>query len=476
MEKFKHIFVYVFIEVYFMVEVDVKKLLERAQKPSLIAPQLHKFYEGKLQVMPKVPVRTLDDFSLWYTPGVAAACRKIQENPDLYSFEYTNRWNYVAVVSDGTRVLGLGDIGPLAAMPVMEGKAVLFKYLGGVDAFPLCVNTKDPDKLIEFLQLIEPSFGGINLEDIEKPKCFYVLEKAREKLNIPVWHDDQQGTATVILAAVINALKLVGKKLSSAKIVLVGAGAANIKTADVLELAGAKPGNIILVDSKGILNQSRKDILEKEKDPWKWKWALKSNAEGISGGIPEALKGADVCISASKPGPGVIKKEWIRGMANDAIVLACANPIPEIWPWEAKEGGARIVGTGRSDFPNQVNNSLGFPAIFRGVLDVKARTVTDEMCVAAAHALASYAERKGLREDYILPTMDEWEVYVEEAVACALKSIEQGVARVKLSRNELWERASRIISESRKSLEALWKAGLIRPPPTEEELLSMKRF
>jgi len=459
-----------------MVEVDVKKLLEKAQKPSLIAPQLHKFYEGKLQVMPKVPVRTLDDFSIWYTPGVAAACRKIQENPDLYSFEYTNRWNYVAVVSDGTRVLGLGDIGPLAAMPVMEGKAILFKYLGGVDAFPLCVNTKDPDKLIEFLQLIEPSFGGINLEDIEKPKCFYVLEKAREKLNIPVWHDDQQGTATVVLAAVINALKLVGKKLSEVKIVLVGAGAANIKTADVLELAGAKPGNMILVDSKGILDQSRRDILEKENDPWKWKWALKSNAEGVTGGIPEALKGADVCIAASKPGPGVIKKEWIKGMADDAIVLACANPIPEIWPWEAKEAGARIVCTGRSDFPNQVNNSLGFPAIFRGVLDVKARTVTDEMCVAAAYALANYAERKGLREDYILPTMEEWEVYVEEAVACALKSIEQGVARVKLSRNELWERASRIIGEARRSLEALWKAGLIRPPPSEEELLSMKPF
>ncbi|MCS7369409.1 MAG: NADP-dependent malic enzyme [archaeon GBS-70-058] len=459
-----------------MVEVDVKKLLERAQKPSLIAPQLHKFYEGKLQVMPKVPVRTLDDFSIWYTPGVAAACRKIQENPDLYSFEYTNRWNYVAVVSDGTRVLGLGDIGPLAAMPVMEGKAILFKYLGGVDAFPLCVNTKDPDKLIEFLQLIEPSFGGINLEDIEKPKCFYVLEKAREKLNIPVWHDDQQGTATVILAAVINALKFVGKKLSEAKIALIGAGAANIKTADVLELAGAKPGNMILVDSKGILNQSRRDILEKENDPWKWNWALKSNAEGVTGGIPEALKGADVCIAASKPGPGVIKKEWIKGMADDAIVLACANPIPEIWPWEAKEAGARIVCTGRSDFPNQVNNSLGFPAIFRGVLDVKAKTVTDEMCVAAAYALANYAERKGLREDYILPTMEEWEVYVEEAVACALKSIEQGVARVKLSRDELWERASRIISEARKSLEALWKAGLIRPPPSEEELLSMKPF
>ncbi|MEM2136712.1 MAG: NADP-dependent malic enzyme, partial [Candidatus Methanomethylicia archaeon] len=403
-----------------------------------MAPHLHKFYEGKLQVMSKVPVRTLDDFSIWYTPGVAAVCRKVMENPDLNSFEYTNRWNYVAVVSDGTRVLGLGNIGPEAAMPVMEGKAVLFKYLGGVDAFPLCVNTKDPDKLIEFLKLIEPTFGGINLEDIEKPKCFYVLEKAREKLQIPVWHDDQQGTATVIVAAVMNALKVAGKRIGEAKIVLVGAGAANIKTADVLELSGAKPGNIILVDSKGILNSNRRDIIDVEKDPWKWKWALKSNSEGLSGDIPEALKGADVCVAASRPGPGVIKKEWIRGMADNAIVLACANPIPEIWPWEAKEGGAKIVGTGRSDFPNQVNNSLGFPAIFRGVLDVKARTVTDEMCVAAAEALAKYAERKGIHEEYILPTMDEWEVYVEEAVACALKSIEQGVARVKLSRGELW--------------------------------------
>ncbi|MEM3615293.1 MAG: NADP-dependent malic enzyme [Candidatus Methanomethylicia archaeon] len=439
-----------------------------------MAPHLHKFYEGKLQVMSKVPVRTLDDFSIWYTPGVAAVCRKVMENPDLNSFEYTNRWNYVAVVSDGTRVLGLGNIGPEAAMPVMEGKAVLFKYLGGVDAFPLCVNTKDPDKLIEFLKLIEPTFGGINLEDIEKPKCFYVLEKARGKLQIPVWHDDQQGTATVIVAAVMNALKVAGKRIGEAKIVLVGAGAANIKTADVLELSGAKPGNIILVDSKGILNSNRRDIIDVEKDPWKWKWALKSNSEGLSGGIPEALKGADVCVAASRPGPGVIKKEWIRGMADNAIVLACANPIPEIWPWEAKEGGAKIVGTGRSDFPNQVNNSLGFPAIFRGVLDVKARTVTDEMCVAAAEALAKYAERKGIHEEYILPTMDEWEVYVEEAVACALKSIEQGVARVKLSRGELWERAAKIIGEARSSLEALWKAGLIRPPPSEEEILSIK--
>ncbi|RLE51620.1 MAG: malate dehydrogenase [Candidatus Methanomethylicota archaeon] len=452
--------------------MTVEELLKKAEKPSKLAPVYHKFYEGKMQVMPRCAVTSLDDFAIWYTPGVAKPCKLIQEDPDMRSFEYTSRWNYVAVVSDGTRVLGLGNIGPEAAMPVMEGKALLFKYLGGVDAFPLCIRTTDPDEIITFLKWIEPTFGGINLEDIAKPKCFYVLEKAREELNIPVWHDDQQGTATVVLAGVINALKLVGKKLSEVKIAMIGAGAANIKCADVLELAGAKPGNIIMVDSKGILTPNRKDILEKEKNPWKWKWAVKSNAEGKTGGIPEALEGADVCVAMSRPGPGVIKPEWIRKMADNAIVFACANPIPEIWPWEAKDAGAKIVGTGRSDFPNQVNNSLGFPGIFRGVLDVRARTITDEMCVAAAKAIAEYAEEKGLHEDYILPTMADWEVYPREAVACALKSIEQGVARIKPSRQELWERAVKIISEARKSLEVLMKAGLIKPPPPEEEILS----
>ncbi|HDO20645.1 MAG: NADP-dependent malic enzyme [archaeon GB-1867-097] len=455
-----------------MKKMTVDELLKKAEKPSKMAPPMHKFYLGKVQVIPRCPVRSLADFSIWYTPGVAAVCRKVKENPDLLSFEYTSRWNYVAVVSDCTRVLGLGDIGPEAGMPVMEGKALLFKYLGGVDAFPLCIKTKDPDEIIKFLKLIEPTFGGINLEDIAKPKCFYILEKAREELNIPVWHDDQQGTATVVLAGVLNALKLVGKKLSEVKITLIGAGAANIKCADVLELAGAKPGNIVFVDSKGILHAGRRDILEKEKNPWKWKWAAKSNAEGKMGGIPEALENADVCIAASRPGPGIIKKEWISKMADDAIVFAMANPVPEIWPWEVKEAGARIIGTGRSDFPNQVNNSLGFPAIFRGVLDVRARTVTDEMCVAAANALAKHAEEKGLSEDYIIPTMDDWEVYPKEAVACALKSIEQGVARIKPSRQELWERAVKIISDARKSLDALVKAGIIKPPPPEEELLS----
>jgi len=450
----------------------VEELLEKAKKPAKLAPPYHRFYQGKLQVMPKCAIRTLHDFDIWYTPGVAEPCKIIKDDPEA-SFEYTNRWNYAAVVSDGSRVLGLGNIGGLAGLPVMEGKAILFKYLGGVDAFPLVTKTQDPEELLKFLEWIEPTFGAINLEDISKPKCFYILEEARKRLEIPVWHDDQQGTATVVLAGLINALKIVGKKLSEVLIAMIGAGAANIKIGDVLVLAGAKPGNLIYVDSKGILTQDRvEQILEKEKDRWKAAWAEKSNAEGRTGGIPEAMKDADVVIAMSRPGPGVIKKEWVASMADDAIVFACANPIPEIWPWEAKEAGARIVATGRSDFPNQVNNSLGFPAIFRGVLDVRAKTVTDEMCVAAANALAEFAEEKGIHEEYIVPTMEEWEVYPREAVACALQSIKQGVARIKPSKQELWERAVKIIKEARESLQALMNAGLIKPPPPEEEILT----
>lgn len=443
----------------------VEELLAKAKKPAKLAVPYHKFYEGKMQVLPKCAVREFYDFNIWYTPGVAEPCKIIKKDKDA-SFEYTNRWNYVAVVSDGTRVLGLGNIGPEAAMPVMEGKALLFKYLGGVDAFPLCISAHEPEEILKLLEQIEPTFGGINLEDIEKPKCFHILEEARKRLEIPVWHDDQQGTATVVLAGVINALKLVGKKLSEASITLVGAGAANIKTADVLELTGAKPGNMMMVDTKGIMHQSRKDIESmKKENPWKYEWTIKSNSENRTGGIEEAMKGADVCISASKPGPGVMKKKWVAGMEKDAVVFAMANPIPEIWPWEAKEAGAKIVGTGRGDFPNQVNNSLGFPGIFRGVLDVKAKTVTDEMCVAAAKALAGFAENRGINENDVIPKMSEWEVYPREAVACALKSIEQGVARVKPSKQELWERATKIIKEARESLETLMKAGLVKQPP-----------
>jgi malate dehydrogenase (oxaloacetate-decarboxylating) len=447
----------------------VDELLAKAKKPSMLAPPMHKFYGGKLQVMTKCAIASPDDFAIWYTPGVAAACKEIQANSEK-SFELTNRWNFVAVVSDGTRVLGLGDIGPEAGMPVMEGKAILFKYLGGVDAFPICLKTKDPEEIIRTCELIEPTFGGINLEDIEKPKCFQVLEKARERLQIPVWHDDQQGTATVILAGLINAFKIVGKNPKSSLITLVGAGAANLRTAYVLIKWGVKPGNIFLVDTRGLIYPGRKDIT-KEEDPWKFELSQKTNGEHRAGDLSDAFKGVDAVIAASKPGPDTIRKESIKNMNDDSIVFACANPIPEIWPWEAKEAGARIVATGRSDFPNQVNNSLGFPAIFRGVLDVKAKTVTDDMCIAAAEELAKFAQERGMHEEDILPRMEEWEVYPREAVACAQKSIDQGVARVKPSRKELYERATAIIRNARESTKLLMKEGLIKPPPPERELL-----
>ncbi len=447
----------------------IEELLAKAKKPAMLSPPMHKFYEGKIQVIPKCVIRSVDDFAIWYTPGVAAACKQIQADTDK-SFELTNRGNSIAIVTDGTRVLGLGDIGPEAAMPVMEGKALIFKYLGGVDAFPICLRTKDPDEIVKICKVLEPTFGGINLEDIEKPKCFHVLEKARSEMNIPVWHDDQQGTATVILAGLMNAFKIVGKKPKESLITLVGSGAANIRTAYILMNWGVKPGNIILADSKGVLYKGRPDIVESE-DPWKYDVAQKTNAEGRTGCVEEAFKGVDAVVAASKPGPGTIKKEWVHSMASDSIVFACANPIPEIWPWEAEEAGARVVATGRSDFPNQVNNSMGFPAIFRGVLDVKAKTVTDDMCIAAATELATFAEERGIDERNLLPTMSEWEVFPREAVACALKSIEQGVARVKPSRQELYERACAIIKNARESTELLMKHGLIKKPPSEDELL-----
>jgi malate dehydrogenase (oxaloacetate-decarboxylating) len=447
----------------------VEELLAKAEKPAQLALPMHRFYEGKVQVMPKCAIASANDFAVWYTPGVAAPCKEIQADSDK-SFELTNRWNCVAVVTDGTRVLGLGNIGPEAAMPVMEGKALLFKYLGGVDAFPICLKTTKPEEIVHACELLEPSFGGINLEDIEKPKCFYVLEKTRERLQIPVWHDDQQGTATVILAGLINAFKIVGKKPRESLITLMGSGAANIRTAYVIMKWGVKPGNIIMVDTKGVVHPDRKNITPEE-DPWKHDLAQKTNAEGRAGEALEAFKGVDAVVAASKPGPDTIKKEWVKSMADNAVLFACANPIPEIWPWEAEAAGARIVATGRSDFPNQVNNSLGFPAIFRGVLDVKAKTITDNMCIAAAQELAKFAEERGVHEKDILPRMEEWEVFPREAVACALESIEQGVARVKPSKQDLYERASAMIKNARESTGLLMKHGLIKPPPSEDKLL-----
>ncbi|MCS7280239.1 MAG: NADP-dependent malic enzyme [Desulfobacterota bacterium] len=436
-----------------------EELLEKAKKPARDALRLHPVYKGKLEVVPKCAIRSLKDFAIWYTPGVAEPCKEISKDPDKV-FEHTNKGNTVAVISDGTRVLGLGDIGPLAALPVMEGKAILFKYLGGVDAFPLCLDTKDPEEFIRTVKLVSPAFGGINLEDIENPKCFYILEKLREESPIPVWHDDQQGTALVTLAGLINALKIVKKRLEDVKITLVGFGAANVCIAKILLKAGVNPQKMIIVDSKGILNRKRDDIKTAHKE--KLEFSKITNAENRDGGIEEALVGQDVLIALSTPGPDVIQKSWISKMADNAIAFLCANPIPEMWPWDAKEAGARIVATGRSDFPNQVNNSLGFPAVFRGALDVRARTITDEMCIAAAYELAKCAEDKGIHEDYLLPTMEEWEVFPRVAVAVAKKAIEQKVAKLSFSENELYKMAEEKIKRAREEVEVLMEKGIIK--------------
>jgi len=441
-------------------KVSKEELLKKANKPAEDAMALHPFYKGKVEVTPKCCIRDIDDFAIWYTPGVAAVCKDIQKNPEKV-YEHTNKGNMVAVVSDGTRVLGLGDIGPEAGLPVMEGKGLLFKYLGGVDAFPICLDTKDPDEIIRTVLNLQPSFGGINLEDLAQPKCFYILEELKKKCRIPVWHDDQQGTATVCLAGLINALKIVGKKIQDVKIVLVGAGAANIRIGSLYMAYGAKPGNLIYVDSKGALHKGRTDLAEHKE---KLHMAQITNAGQLKGGIAEALVGADVLSSASTPGPDTIKKEWVAKMAKDSIVFATANPIPEIWPWEAKEVGAKVVATGRSDFENQVNNSLGFPGIFRGVLDVRASTITDEMCIAAAEALAGYAAKKGLSADYIMPRMDEPEVFIEEAVAVGLKAIEQGVAKNKMTADELRKSAEFFIRRAIKDRDVRQKEGIVKLP------------
>ncbi|MEL9991093.1 MAG: NADP-dependent malic enzyme [Thermoproteus sp.] len=425
-----------------------------------LSVEIHRKYGGKFATVPKVPVTSMDDFAIYYSPGVAEVSRRISENPDL-TFELTSRWNVIAVISDGTRVLGLGNVGPEAAYAVMEGKALIFKYLGGVDAVPLPIRARDADKFIEVVKAVEPAFGGINLEDIESPKCFRILDQLSKELKIPVWHDDQQGTATATLAGLINAAKLTGRDLRNSTIALIGAGASNIYTARLLMAYGVKPGNLILVDTRGILHPERDDMDRlMVENPWKYDLALKTNAERRRGGIPEAMKGVDIVVAASRPGPGVIKKEWVSQMNKDPIVFALANPTPEIWPWEAKEAGAKIVATGRSDLPNQVNNSLVFPAVFRGLLDTRSRGVVDEMLIAAAEELAKFVESR-MNEDYILPKMTEWEVYPREAAAVAAKASELGLARKPLSYREELNIAQEIISRSVKTLEVLINAGII---------------
>jgi len=452
-----------------MQQTELERLLAKAGEPAEEAMRLHPFYKGKIQMALKCPVHDISDFAILYTPGVAAVCLDIHANPEMV-FEHTNRGNTVVILSNGTRVLGLGNIGPKAAMPVMEGKALLFKILGGVDAVPICLDTKDPDEIVRVAKLLQPSFGGINLEDIESPNCFQILDALRADpgLQIPVWHDDQQGTATVILAGVLNALKIVGKKLGDIRIALIGTGAANVATLRLLIASGVSWGNIVACDSKGVLHLGRKDIEARQIEfVDKWRICQKSNAKERRGGIAEAMREADLCIALSKPGPGTILPEWVAGMEEDAIIFPCANPTPEIWPWEAKEAGARIVGTGRSDFPNQVNNSLGFPAIFRGVLDVRARTITDEMAIAAAQELALSAQERGINEENILPAMDEWEVFLRVAVAVGLKAQEQGVARLNFSRDQLYSMAETKIRHARDMVQFMMEKEIIPPMPAE---------
>ena len=385
------------------------------------ALKLHKDNKGKLNVQSKVPVTDKASLSLAYTPGVAEPCKEIHKNIDDV-YEYTSKGNMVAVVSDGTAVLGLGDIGPYAALPVMEGKAVLFKEFGGVDAFPICVNTKDPDEIVNLVCMIEPAFGGINLEDISAPRCFEIENKLKEKLNIPIFHDDQHGTAIIVLAGLKNALRLTGKKMEDLVVVINGVGAAGVAIAKIILNIGVK--DMLLVDSKGIIYKGRKDGMNWAKE----EMAEATNKDLRTGGLAEAMKEADVFIGVSQA--NIVTEEMVKTMNKDAIIFAMANPVPEIDPDLAKKAGARVVGTGRSDYPNQINNVLAFPGVFRGTFDVRAKEINEAMKIAAANALAELIADDELKEDYIIPNPFDKRVRPAIAEAVAEAARETGAARI----------------------------------------------
>ena len=383
--------------------------------------ELHEKFRGKIEIKSRVPVKTKEDLSLAYTPGVAQPCLEIQKDISK-SYVYTNRWNTCLVVTDGTAVLGLGDIGPEAGMPVMEGKCVLFKEFGNVDAFPLCIKSKDVDEIVNTIYLISGSCGGVNLEDIAAPRCFEIEKKLKEKCDIPIFHDDQHGTAVITLAGLTNALRLVGKKKEEIKVAVNGAGAAAISITKLLIAAGIK--NVTLCDRTGAIYEGR----EKGMNPIKEEIAKITNREKIHGTLADIVKGADVFIGVSAPGS--LTTDMVKTMAKDAIIFACANPTPEIYPDEAKAGGARVIATGRSDFPNQINNVLAFPGIFRGAFDVRASDINDEMKMAAAEALANLISEDELSEDYIIPAAFDPRVGKAVAEAVAEAARKSGVARI----------------------------------------------
>ena len=382
--------------------------------------KMHYQLKGKLEITPRAAVDSKEALSLAYTPGVAQPCLEIQKDLSK-SYDLTRRWNTVAVVTDGSAVLGLGDIGPEAGMPVMEGKCVLFKAFGGVDAIPLCIRSKDVDEIVNTVALLAGSFGGVNLEDIAAPRCFEIEKKLKERCDIPIFHDDQHGTAVITLAGLINALKLVGKKIEDVKIVTSGAGAAGIAIIKLLMSLGLK--NVIMTDRKGAIYDGREDLT-----PVKQEIAAITNQEKRAGSLAEVIEGADVFLGVSAP--GTLTKEMVASMAKDPIIFACANPVPEIFPDEAKAGGAAVVSTGRSDYPNQVNNVLAFPGIFRGALDVRASDINDEMKIAAAYALAGLVSDQDLNPDYILPAAFDSRVKDAVAAAVAEAARKSGVARI----------------------------------------------
>ena len=384
------------------------------------ALKMHREWKGKLSVVPKMSIKDKNDLSIAYTPGVAQPCLEIQKDKDL-SYELTGRWNTVAVVTDGTAVLGLGDIGPEAGMPVMEGKCVLFKEFGGVDAIPLCIRSKEVDKIVETVSLLAGSCGGVNLEDISSPRCFEIERRLKEFCDIPIFHDDQHGTAVVTLAALINALKIVGKDIKDIKVVISGAGAAGVAIIKLLMSIGLK--NVIMCDSKGIIYKGRDRLNEITTQ-----MAEITNTELVKGTLADAMKGADVFIGASAP--GIVTEDMVKSMADKPILFPMANPVPEIMPDLAIKAGAAVVGTGRSDFPNQINNVLAFPAIFRGALDVRASDINDDMKTAAAYALASLISDEELSAEYIIPK--PFDPRVKDAVATAVMEAarKSGVARI----------------------------------------------